>query len=188
MPTPEKTSLRAIVAAGRDILESAGQDGLTMQSVATRVGVRAPSLYKHIRDRAALLAAVAEAVVEDLGVRLESTDGSLEALVREYRSFARERPEGFRLMLSVVVPPEALSRAAGPVLRVARELAGEQHALDAARLVTAWATGFIRMELSGAFRLGGNVDHSFDYGLAQMRRALAGGTAPALPPAAGPGG
>ncbi|KIF77525.1 TetR family transcriptional regulator [Streptomyces sp. 150FB] len=177
MPTPEKTSLSAIVAAGRDILESGGQDGLTMQSVANRVGVRAPSLYKHVRDRAALLAAVAEAAIEDLIARFEATDGSLEELAYAYRGFAQDRPEGFRLlMLSTLAPAEALEYAAAPILRASRQLAGESGGLEAARLVTAWATGFIQMELTGAFRLGGDIDHAFEYGLVRMRRALTDGS------------
>lgn len=56
--------------------------------------MRAPSLYKHVGNRAALLAAVAEATVDDLTARLESTDGSLEELLRSYRQFARSWPEG----------------------------------------------------------------------------------------------
>ncbi|OON80866.1 TetR/AcrR family transcriptional regulator [Streptomyces tsukubensis] len=175
MPTPEKTSLSRIVAAGRDLLESNGQQGLTMQSVAERVGVRAPSLYKHVGSRAALLTAVAEATVDDLTAQLEATDGSLEELVRGYRRFAQARPEGFRLMHSAHAPPQSLARAAGPILRVSGALAGEQDALEAARLVTAWATGFIEMELNGAFRLGGDVDRAFDYGLSGIRRALVEG-------------
>jgi AcrR family transcriptional regulator len=172
VPTPEKTSLSAIVAAGREILEAGGQRGLTMRSVAERVGVRAPSLYKHVRDRAALQTAVAEATIDELIARLEATDGSLEELLRGYRGFAQDRPEGFRLIMSVIARPEALARAAAPVLRVSRQLAGEEEALEAARLVTAWATGFIGMELSGAFRLGGDVDRAFEYGLAHIRRAI----------------
>ncbi|MFE5714441.1 TetR-like C-terminal domain-containing protein [Streptomyces sp. NPDC056501] len=73
-------------------------------------------------------------------------------------------------------PPEALDRAAAPILRAAQQLAGDKDALEAARLVTAWATGFIEMELAGAFRLGGDVNHAFAYGLAHMRRALADDT------------
>lgn len=176
MPTPEKTSLRRIVAAGRDLLEAHGQQGLTMQNVAERVGVRAPSLYKHVGSRAALLAAVAEATIDDLTALLESTDGSLEGLARGYRRFAHAWPQGFRLMLSPDAPPEALARVAVPVLDASRRLVGERDALEAARLVTAWANGFIEMELIGAFRLGGDVDHAFEYGLAGIRRALA--TAP----------
>ncbi|WP_433217103.1 TetR/AcrR family transcriptional regulator [Microtetraspora malaysiensis] len=175
MPTPEKTSFSRIVAAGRDLLEAGGQQGLTMQNVAERVGVRAPSLYKHISNRAALLVAVAEATIDDLAARLESTDGSIEGLVRGYRQFALAWPEGFRLMFSADAPPEALARVATPLLRASRQFVGEQDALEAARLVTAWATGFIKMELIGAFRLGGDVDRAFEYGLAGIRRALADG-------------
>ncbi|MFC4048867.1 TetR/AcrR family transcriptional regulator [Actinomadura syzygii] len=175
MPTPEKTSLDRIVAAGRDLLEAGGQRRLTMQAVAEKVGVRAPSLYKHVENRAALLTAVAEATVDDLGVRLAATDGSLEGLVRAYREFARSWPEGFRLMLSADAPSEALARASDPVLRASRELVGDGEALEAARLVTAWATGFIEMESIGAFRLGGDVERAFEYGLSGIRRALTEG-------------
>jgi AcrR family transcriptional regulator len=175
MPTPEKTSFDKIVAAGRDLLEAGGQQALTMQSVAERVGVRAPSLYKHVGNRAALLIAVAEATIDDLVAWLESTDGSLEGLARGYRQFAQAWPEGFRLMLSADAPPETLARVAAPVLHASRELVGEREALEAARLVTAWATGFIEMELIGAFRLGGDVDRAFEYGLSGIRRALAQG-------------
>ena len=172
MPTPERTSYAEIVAAGRDILEESGPTGLTMQSVAQRVGVRAPSLYKRVRDRDALLEAVAAATVDDLTGRLEASDRSLEGLARAYRALAHERPEGFRLMFAAAAPQELLDRAGLTIVGSAAAIAGEDHALDAARLVTAWATGFIHMELAGAFRLGGDVDGAFDYGLAALRRGL----------------
>jgi AcrR family transcriptional regulator len=172
MPTPERTSLAAIVDAGRVLLEAGGPATLTMQAVAQRVGVRAPSLYKRVRDREALVQLVAEATVEDLGRRLAASDGSLTALARVYRSFAHEHPEGFRLMYAVPGSADALQRASEPVLRAAGEAAGPDEALDAARLLTAWATGFVSMELAGVFRLGGDVDQAFEYGLARLERAL----------------
>ena len=61
MPTPDRTSLQDIVGAGRDLVETGGAAKLTMQAVAERVGVRAPSLYKRVRDRDALLVLVASA-------------------------------------------------------------------------------------------------------------------------------
>jgi AcrR family transcriptional regulator len=173
VPTPVKTSLDRIVAAGRDLLEEGGGQKLTMQNVAAKVGVRAPSLYKHVANHAALLTAVAEATIDDLIARMEATDGSIEGLARSYREFAQDWPAGFRLMLTADVAPETRARVSAPVLRVSRELVGERHALEAARLLTAWITGFVEMELLGAFRLGGDVDQAFEYGLAGMRRALA---------------
>lgn len=173
MPTPERTSLTQIVEAGCDILERHGLGGLTMQSVAARVGVRAPSLYKRVRDRDALVAAVAEATVVELTRRLEASDRSLEALAHTYRAFAHERPEGFRLIFTASAPQAALDRAGATIVRSAGMLAGEAQALEAARLITAWATGFIQMELAGAFRLGGDVDEAFDFGLGALRRGLA---------------
>ena len=173
MPTPERTSTAAIVAAGREILEASGPAGLTMQAVAERVGVRAPSLYKRVRDREALHAAVAAASIDALTERLEAAGGDIEALARAYRGFAHDQPEGFRFMFTIAAPHDALERSAAPLIRAASALVGEEDALDAARLFTAWATGFLQMELSGAFRLGGDVDRAFDYGL---RRLVAGMT------------
>ena len=174
MPTPGRTSLPEIVAAGALILETQGAAGLTMQAVADRVGVRAPSLYKHVRDRDALLALVATATSDELARRLAGAGESLETIAHTYRAFAHERPEGFRLLLSAdaEVEVEALARASAPVLRVAGELVGRDDALEAARLVTAWATGFIHMELAGAFRLQGDLESAFEYGLARLSVAL----------------
>lgn len=175
MPTPDRTSLTAIVAAGREILEASGLPGLTMQAVAARVGVRAPSLYKRVRDRDALITAVAGSVIDDLSAELEgaehkareSGDG-LAGLATTYRAFAQAHPEGFRLMFTASAPLTSLDRAAGPVLRASAVLVGDDDALNAARFVTAWMTGFLQMELAGAFRLGGDVDQAFEYGLERI--------------------
>lgn len=172
MPAPERTSTEAVIAAGRVILEESGPAGLTMQAVAARVGVRAPSLYKRVRDRDALLSAVAEASVDDLTARLDDTGDDLTALAVAYRAFAHEKPEAFRLMFSPATPEAALHRSSAPILRACAALVGEADALDAARLFTAWATGFLQMELSGAFRLGGDVGQAFDYGLGRIIAGL----------------
>jgi hypothetical protein len=58
------------------------------------------------------------------------------------------------------------------VIDAAERLAGSDDALEAARTVVAWANGFISMELSGAFRLGGDVDRAFDYGVDRLAAAI----------------
>lgn len=167
MPAPVRTTNEEVVAAACVLLEEAGPVGLTMQAVAERVGVRAPSLYKRFRDRDALLVAVAEVSLHGLAERLEAC-ADLSGVAAAYRRFAHERPEAFRLVFTSAAPMEALERSSAPVVRAAAAVAGERHALEAARLFTAWATGFLQMELAGAFRLGGDVDHAFDYGLERI--------------------
>lgn len=182
MPAPVRTSLAEIVAAARGLLETAGPAGLTMQAVAARVGVRAPSLYKWVRDRDALLALVAAATIEELVDRLAVAEDSIAGLARTYRALAQERPEGFRLILSAGADPESLARVAAPVLRLAEELVGPDDALEAARLVTAWVSGFVTMELAGAFRLDGDLERAFEYGLQRLTAALTPTSAPPFAP------
>lgn len=165
MPTPDRTSHAEIVAAGRDLLEEGGPDAVTMRAVAARVGVRPPSLYKRVDDRAALIRDVAASAVDELGVLLRAGDASIAHLVDTIRAYAHRHPEAFRLIFTTAPPREALEHAVAPLLHATTEIAGEEHALDAARLLTAWAVGFLQMELAGAFRLGGDVDAAYAYGL-----------------------
>lgn len=172
MPTPVRTTNEKIVQAALEILETNGVDGLTMLAVAERVGVRAPSLYKRFKGREALLVATAESSIDDLAARLEDAAPDLERLARSCRGFAHERPEAFRLMFTASAPYAALRRSSAPVLRSVGAVVGDDQALSAARLFTAWLTGFIQMELAGAFRLGGDVEEAFDYGFRHLITGL----------------
>lgn len=186
MPTPARTSLEEIVAAGRAMVDAEGVQALTMQRVAAAVGVRAPSLYKRVADRTTLVRLIVEDALRELSDRLDgaATTGNprrdLRALARAFRSFAHERPRAYALLFARqedagVSEPELLARASAAVLRTAEALTGAEHALEAARTVTAWAHGFVSMELAGAFQLGGDVDAAFAYGVDRLTDALATG-------------
>ncbi|MGO4536260.1 TetR/AcrR family transcriptional regulator [Leifsonia sp. 2MCAF36] len=176
MPAPDRTSLDAIVLAARKILETDGLTCVTMQAVAARVGVRAPSLYKRVRNRDELIRLVAEATLRDLTGRLHSTSNAQD-LLNGLRVFAKESPAAFQLVMTpdpgapVASSDVNIASSAG-ILRVASDLAGEASALEAARTLTAWATGFISMELNGRFRLGGDVDRAWEFGLTRIIRAV----------------
>ena len=185
MPTPARTSTDRIVAVGRAILDAEGLAGLTMQRVAAAVGVRAPSLYKRVRDRGDLVRLIANDVAVELTATLDSvaTHGDpaadLRSIAVAFRRWALAHPEAFHLLFDRLpegerVDPETNARSAAALLRTAAELAGDAHALEAARTVVAWANGFLNMELAGAFRLGGDVDAAFDYGVECLTRAITG--------------
>ena len=190
MPTPPRTSLDAIVREARHILEAEGLEGLTMRRVAEGVGVRAPSLYKHVRDRGELIRLVANDAVSELGRRLASAAASgdprhdMASMAQAHRSFAHGLPETYRLLWSRVpeawrADPEVNISAAAPVLDTVSRLTGRTGTLEAARTFTAWAHGFVSMELAGAFRIAGDVDAAFDYGIERLTDAIASGPGPA---------
>src|SRR5699024_325667 len=131
MPAPERTTLDAIVAAGAAILESDGLDALTMNAVAARVGVKAPSLYQRVKDRDALIRLVATAATHSLTQRLAVAEPTVTGLATAFRAFARAEPAAFRLIMSPIADPEALGTASEPVLRLATGLVGPEAALPA---------------------------------------------------------
>jgi AcrR family transcriptional regulator len=172
-----------IIETGRRLIESDGIDDLTMQKVASAVGVRAPSLYKHVQSRGDLIRMVIEAVATDLARSLEEAvigddpGDDLVRLAKVFRDFARSNPESYSLIFAPI--PEAwrpatslLAEASGPVLRTTEALVDPEQALKAARLVTAWAHGFVSMELAGAFRLEGDLDDAFQFGIERLVAAL----------------
>jgi AcrR family transcriptional regulator len=176
VPAPSKTSLDAIVDAGRRIIEADGLDGLTLQSVAHAVGVRAPSLYKRIDGRGDLVRRIGNAVAIDLGsaIQAAATTGNprkdLSAMTQAVRGFAREQPRGYALLFAPLpdewrVDSDLNDQIGAIVTRKAAEMTGPADALHAARTVVAWVNGFLAMEQAGAFRMGGDVDRAFDYGI-----------------------
>ena len=183
-PALARTSDEAIVRAARSLLEEGGLDAVTMQGVADRVGVRAPSLYKHVAGRAALIGVVAADVIGELdgalapALRAADPAEAVRIAAGNYRAFARHSPGAYQLLFSRLLPqarpsPEANAAGAAGVLFIAQRLVGPARALEAARLLTAFVHGFVSMELAGAFRLGGDVDGAFEYALETILRGLA---------------
>jgi AcrR family transcriptional regulator len=196
-PARAKTTDEAILEAAARLLEAGGLDALTMQAVAAEVGVRAPSLYKRVRDRAALVRAVHEAAVAELGAALSSAARGRDpradviAMADTFRAFAHRRPGAYGLLFAALpdelqISPESNQAAVAPLFTALAALmardgraghagAGAQaeRPLEAARLVVAFAHGFVSMELAGAFRLGGDVDRAWRTGLTTIVDAVA---------------
>jgi AcrR family transcriptional regulator len=190
-PARARTSRAAIVAAARELLERGGLEAVTMATVASLVGVRPASLYKHVRDREALLVAVGEDAARALSASLTAAASDpggdpgrrLSALADAYRSFATQCPRAASMLFADLgpgtgLPVEASAAAARPVIDVATAMVGPGDALPAARVLTAFVYGFTSMEAAGAFRLGGDVDRAFRLGVDVLARGLAGSTTP----------
>ncbi|QAY68843.1 TetR/AcrR family transcriptional regulator [Xylanimonas protaetiae] len=185
MPTPGRTTTDEVVAAARALVEAGGPDALTMQAVAAQVGVRAPSLYKRVRSREHLLGLVVDGATRELAAALDAAAAAepdparrIVALARALRRHAHAHPRLFGLLFAplpagAAPPRDALLPASAAVLRACEEMVGPARALDAARTVTAWAYGFLTMELSGAFQLGGDPADAFGFGAEAVARSIA---------------
>ena len=199
MPTPSRTSTPEIVAAGRQILEAEGFEGLTMQRVAAAVGVRAPSLYKRVDGRSELLRLIATDVLGELSLTLDAAvDGrdpkrDLAAIATAFRAFALANPEAYALLFrrrpdADYTQPDPAWPGLETLFRTVEAIAGPADRLEAARTVVAWANGFVSLELAGAFPMGGSVDRAFAFGAERIAVAISepsgsarratGGTAP----------
>ena len=96
---------RALVAAGRRILEAEGPAALSLRAVAREAGVSPAAPYHHFKDKSELLDAVAQEGWSELGVAIakgRAAAGDPRTALTEigvaYVTFARQNPALYRLM------------------------------------------------------------------------------------------
>ena len=159
---------REIVDAARELLEAEGPEGLSMRRVAERVGIRAPSIYKHLPDKQALEAALVSAGfaewAEVFEQAVEGADDPLAALACAYRDQARRHPHLYRLMTDRPLARERL--APGVEERAAARVVEEVGDPDAARAMWAFAHGMTILELNGRFPPDADLDAAWARGIA----------------------
>src|SRR4051812_10655554 len=94
-----------IVRAALALLDEVGLDGLTMRSLAEKLGVQAASLYRHVRDKEELLILLADEISNELPmiekpVAGDGQDwkGALVDMARRYRQALLSHRDGARLL------------------------------------------------------------------------------------------
>ncbi|MFD6697856.1 MULTISPECIES: TetR/AcrR family transcriptional regulator [unclassified Microbacterium] len=183
MPAPQRVTRAALTAAARAVAEDEGVDAVTISAVAAAVGVRPPSLYKHVAHRHDLLRLIADDAARELDEDVAALTGSttdpaasLAAIARAFRAFSIRSPRAASLLfagaaLSAEPQSDGMIALTGTLLDAVRA-ATPGDPLPAARTLTAWAHGFCTMEQAGAFQLGGDVDEAFEFGLTTLVHAL----------------
>jgi AcrR family transcriptional regulator len=170
---PEQLSPRAreIVDTALELLEEEGPDGLSMRRLAERLGIRAPSIYKHLPDKQAL-----EAVIISRGFELQAeafeavgdAKDQLSAIAGVYREFAKAHPHLYRLMTErelhrELLTPGVEARAALPVVEA---VGGDA---DLARAAWAFAHGMTILELDNRFPPDADLDAAWKRGIGSFR-------------------
>jgi AcrR family transcriptional regulator len=159
---------REIVGVARELLETEGPDALSMRRIADRVGIKAPSIYKHLPDKHALEAALISAGFEEWAEASAAAGDDLAALARAYRDYATRHPHLYRLMTEGPLARDRLQRGAED--RAAAPIVAAVGDPDAARALWAFAHGMTILELDGRFPPDADLDAAWERGIAAFRR------------------
>jgi AcrR family transcriptional regulator len=163
-----------IVASARELLESGGPEAVTMRAIAERLGIRAPSLYKHFPDKSAVEGALVVAGFKEQAAwfRVATRSGKpLAALARAYRSWALAHPHLYLLMTTRPLDRDRLpdgveASAAEPLLQAC---GGDP---DRARAAWAFAHGMASLELANRFPPHADLDAAWRSGIAALTAAF----------------
>jgi AcrR family transcriptional regulator len=163
-----------VVTEAAEMADEVGPNQLTLAALAARLGVRQPSLYKHVASLDSLqqhIAMRAKAELADVLGRAaigRARDDALVAMAHAYRAWALDHPGRYQAAQRAPVPgdidDEAVSGRAVQVVAAVMDgydLDGDD-AIDAIRAFRAALHGFVSLEASGGFALPASVDRSFD--------------------------
>ena len=175
----------AVVEAAAVLADKDGLDAVTLARLAADLGVRPPSLYKHVDGLDAIRRALAVKGVTEANRRIQQAtigkarDEAMFALAHAYWQFARDRPGLYASSLRAARPGEKDVAAGGEALlgTVLSVLSGYgvkgDDALHATRGLRAIIHGFVSLDAAGGFRLKLNLNESFERLLAAFTKDLA---------------
>ncbi|MEZ4594642.1 MAG: TetR/AcrR family transcriptional regulator [Chloroflexota bacterium] len=175
MPYPSQVSRETIVTQAWQLIEAEGAENLSLGKLAEALGIKAPSLYRHVGSKAGLLqavnlhtsqqlvAALNEAAARPTGTPKEQTA----AILHAYRHFALAHPHTYVLAFTNTEeaqrPDEdVLEQLALPLQQVMSAVSGPEDSLAALRGAMALVHGFVMLELHGQLRRGGDLGADFE--------------------------
>ena len=174
-----------VVAAAAELIDEIGYHELTMGLLAQRLGVRAPSLYKHVDGLADLQHRVATLAMTQLGdaVRdaMQGRAGrdALTALLTATRAYVTAHPGRYTATIGAEFtgPADPLLAASARVIdSIAAVLrgygVGEAEMVHAIRTIRCTLHGFAALQASNGFQWSGDPDETFDWMIGFIDRGL----------------
>ncbi|CNG58089.1 TetR family transcriptional regulator [Mycobacterium tuberculosis] len=166
----------AVVAAGAALADEVGPAKLTMGLLAERVGVRTPSLYKHVNgledlNRRIAVLALNEAA-DAVGGAVQGYAGrdALAAAARAFRTFVVTHPGRYAATIGVEPsgPDDPLAAAGQRLLSaftaVLRGYEVPESDVDhALRTLRSLCHGFATLQAANAFQWSTDIDDSFEW-------------------------
>ena len=153
-----------IIDAAIGMIESEGLHSFSLRELASRLHIKAASLYNHISSSDELYTEIGYYAISALKkAQIDAIAGkqraeAVEALADAYHRFGKERPEIYKVILSLpMVKNDALQTAAGDIVEpIMAVLSGyrlaEEHKMHLQRVLRSIMHGFISQEEAGCFR------------------------------------
>ena len=164
----------AVTGAGAALADDVGFAQLSMGLVADRLGVKTPSLYKHVTGQADLAHRIAVLAANELGdaighaIQGRSGSDALSAAAQALRTYVKEHPGRYAAVNSArpsgpddpFIP--ASRRALSPLRAALRgyDLSPEQE-IHALRMLRSMLHGYVTLEVATGFQYDTDTDDSF---------------------------
>ena len=173
-----------VVDVAAALADKQGLDSVTLAAVAAELGVRTPSLYKHVDGLPALRRLLAVRAKQELagvlgGAAVGRARGdALRAVALAYRDWAVEHPGLYTAAQAAPLPDDAADVASteavvGVVFDVLRGYdVGDDVLVDATRTLRAGLHGFVALEAAGGYAMARPVGDSMAWWLDSLDRAL----------------
>jgi len=156
-----------------ELLEEQGIERLTIQELANRLSVKPASLYKHISGIDEILNGLArasmlqlEVAVRDIAVGRSKDDALMEMAIA-YRSFAKEKPELYKIFIrSASLEDPGLAETGRAIVRVLYQVlqsykCDQEDITHFTRGFRSALHGFVSLEAAGFFHGNADVNDSF---------------------------
>jgi AcrR family transcriptional regulator len=163
-----------VVAEAERMADEVGLENVTMAALAQRLGVRQPSLYKHVASLPALRRAVGlrttTALTEALARAAVGRSGAeaLLAMALAFRQWVKAHPGRYQAGQRAPEPGDtAYETAAAGILELFGSVLSPFHlsdddTIDAIRSLRAAMHGFVSLELLGGFAMPLDIDRSYE--------------------------
>lgn len=180
----------SVTLAGAQLADETGLDRLTMGVLAERLGVKTPSLYKHVDNVADLVHRIGVLSMDELAdavgdaIRGRAGAEALTAAAQAMRGYVKEHPGRYAAGNAarptgdddpLVAAAQRVLDVLGAVLH-GYHLDPAQH-VHALRMLRSSLHGFATLEASGGFMIDTDVDESFTWLVSTIDQGLRAGSA-----------
>ena len=165
-----------VVTAAAALADEAGYRELTMGLLAERLGIRSPSLYKHVEDLADLRHRIATLTITELGdavrdaMQGKSGRDALTAFLTTYRAYVTAHPGRYAATVGAEFTGlddpllAAASRIVDSIAAVLRGYGLSDGEMDhAMRTIRCTIHGYAVLQAEGAFQWSGDPTETFDW-------------------------